>query len=386
MGAPHTQRVALHPRACVRSGAAGLFLRSFSVVAVQYRTPLLDAFFTRMTFVGEEEFYLLALPWLFWNIEHKLGTQATLVVCTGIFSGNFLKDMFHIPRPPRDKVWVSPKLVKSDSTGLKDFGFPSTHSLNAFSNPAFVIVYYLGTGALSTERPGWLALAVLAGTAYGVALAISRLYLGVHSPSDVRAGLFMGVVLIATYGSIDEWLYRWVTTADGVVVTLIVGTVLLLVLSPQPRVRTPTFMQNCSLMGLLLGDLVGSRFWFHQLGFDEAAALGAGVSADAGTAGTICGALGGLGGSFAFSFMRFFIGLLVVLAMRAVGKLVINNLLRAAFKVKLFDKEDTGEQSSLVVLLEAFSKTTVYTGLALGVTIGAPLAHHALGLSHLSCF
>jgi len=350
-----------------------------------YRKPFLDRFFTAMTFFGEEEFYLIVLPWLFWNIEHKLGTQATAVVCTGIFSGNFLKDMFLIPRPPRDKVWVSTHLVNADSTGLRDFGFPSTHSLNAFSNPAFFIAYYLGTNTLSTDSPGPLTAAAAVATLYCAALAVSRLYLGVHSPSDVRAGLFMGVMLVAAYGSVGEWVYAWVTTSEGVVTSLVLGTVLLLVLSPQPRVRTPTFLQNCVLVGLLLGNLLGSRLWFHKNLFDEVGAAGDALALSPNAAASVCGVAGGLGGALAFSLLRYVVGLVIVVLMRLLGKLVINNALNLTFGIKLFVHGDEHSDDSLTTILEAVSKTSVYTFLALGVTFGAPLAHHALGLTELTC-
>jgi len=356
-----------------------------------YRTPLLDRFFSAWTFFGEEEFYLLSLPWLFWNVEHKLGTQATLVVCVGIFSGNFLKDMFCIPRPPRDRVWVAPWLHAADSTGLRDYGFPSTHSLNAFSNPAFFVVYYLGAGALSLDRPLPLAAAVVAGTAYGLSLAVSRLYLGVHSPSDVRAGLFMGVILIATYGSVDEALYSWVTTADNVPAVLVLIGTFLLLMSPQVRPRTPTFLQNCTLIGLLIGDLAGSRFWHDRLLFDDVQSALSGVAVGPGGAAAVC-ALGWFGGGLVAALLRFVVGLAVVLACRAVGKAVMNTTLQAAFGVRLFAKSASkpeggasDDYSALVVGLEAVSKTTVYTLLATGVTYGAPIVHHGLGIAQLAC-
>jgi undecaprenyl-diphosphatase len=61
-------------------------------------------------------------------------------------------------------------------------GFPSNHAANAF---AFAILWFSWAGA----RQGWLAL----GSAS--VIGFSRVYLGVHYPSDILGGCLLGITI-----------------------------------------------------------------------------------------------------------------------------------------------------------------------------------------------
>ena len=39
-------------------------------------------------------------------------------------------------------------------------------------------------------------------------VSISRLYLGVHSPADIVAGLIPGTILLLLFLSLDDWIYN----------------------------------------------------------------------------------------------------------------------------------------------------------------------------------
>ena len=74
--------------------------------------------------LAEEEFYLVALPMIIWNIDYQLGRYLTLLVCGSLIVGNMMKDVFRLPRPPRDQVWIPEMMSSIDSTAARDFGFP----------------------------------------------------------------------------------------------------------------------------------------------------------------------------------------------------------------------------------------------------------------------
>ena len=99
-----------------------------------------------------------------WNVDRDCARGLTWVVCSGIMIGNYIKDVFlyaawvvpptpgwcviriltsdvrRVPRPPSPPVWVPHKTASTDSTALRDYGFPSTHSVNGVTNPTYFIM------------------------------------------------------------------------------------------------------------------------------------------------------------------------------------------------------------------------------------------------------
>ena len=112
-------------------------------------------------------------------IEHKRRALYLFsVVCTGTVLANVMKIGFDRPRPD---------LVPHDSITYMS-GFPSGHSFMA-------TVVYLTLGAILAEAAPRKSLKFfMIGLAIFVSLlvGISRVYLGVHWPSDVLAGWLIG--------------------------------------------------------------------------------------------------------------------------------------------------------------------------------------------------
>ena len=73
----------------------------------------------------------------------------------------------------RPELWES---IVSEST----YSFPSGHAMASMATVAALLVLYRRRSALP-----WIA---MAGVIYVIAIGFSRLYLGVHYPSDVLAG------------------------------------------------------------------------------------------------------------------------------------------------------------------------------------------------------
>lgn len=101
-------------------------------------------------------------------------TGAAILMAEGITVG--LKNVTHRQRP----YLAHPDLIvgKSNST---DYSFPSGHASVAFATAT----------SLSLAFPKWYVIAP--SFAYASAVGYSRMYLGVHYPSDVFAGALVGV-------------------------------------------------------------------------------------------------------------------------------------------------------------------------------------------------
>jgi undecaprenyl-diphosphatase len=104
-----------------------------------------------------------------------------------------LKYTFHRPRPQPFFGAEPPS-----------YSFPSGHALCSFC-------FYAVLAGLIAARTRSLALRVAVGIAAAalvVAIGISRIYLGMHYPSDVIAGYLAAAVWVTTLLVLDRWRLR----------------------------------------------------------------------------------------------------------------------------------------------------------------------------------
>ncbi|HEY9623017.1 MAG TPA: phosphatase PAP2 family protein [Crinalium sp.] len=80
---------------------------------------------------------------------------------------------------------VRPGLWESGYPLPHDFSFPSGHAMTSMSFIAALIIL--------TWRTRWHGLTLAIGAAYVVTIAWTRLYLGVHYPSDILAGWMLAI-------------------------------------------------------------------------------------------------------------------------------------------------------------------------------------------------
>ena len=139
-------------------------------------TPFLDEVMKGITFLGESGwFWILVAVLLFCQKRtRKIGLAVALSLAVGLLLGNIiLKPLIARQRP----CWLDgsiPLLIASP----RDFSFPSGHTLASFEGAVSIFLYRRDWGLWA------LALAVL--------IAFSRLYLFVHFPTDVLAGIAVG--------------------------------------------------------------------------------------------------------------------------------------------------------------------------------------------------
>lgn len=121
-------------------------------------------------------FIVLAVLLLCFRKTRKAGITALLAMAVGFVCTNLLlKNLVSRPRPWLDVAGLTALVVENDPNS-----FPSGHTTSAFAFAA----------ALWRAAPrAWMKWAALAAA---VLMAFSRLYVGVHYPSDVLAGVLVG--------------------------------------------------------------------------------------------------------------------------------------------------------------------------------------------------
>jgi len=174
------------------------------------RNPALDVFFSLVTRLGEETFFLVIALVIYWCVDKKRGYYLMTVGFVGTVFNQFLKLAFRIPRP-----WIQDPnftIVESAREAATGYSFPSGHTQTA------VGVY----GGLAWSSGGWVRILALFPA---VLVPLSRMYLGVHTIWDVGVSVAIGLLLVYAL-----WpLFREIERRPNRMYA-IVGTMLVLVL------------------------------------------------------------------------------------------------------------------------------------------------------------
>ncbi len=142
---------------------------------------------------------LLAAGWAYWRRRRSWRVPAVVVVLLG--SGQLVRLAlnigFAVPRPP-SRLWLT------DASG---YAFPSGHTASA--TIGYGLAAFLLARADPVRRPLYAVTAALLAAAVG----LSRVYLGVHWPSDVLGGWAFGVLWLALAATVAAALPRRVSGA-----------------------------------------------------------------------------------------------------------------------------------------------------------------------------
>lgn len=158
------------------------------------QNDFLTGIFKVITTLGEGGvlWIVLGLLLLFNKKTKWMGITVLAALLFTLLVGNLtLKPLVARPRP----CWRHPEIPLLIANP-KDFSFPSGHSMSSFAAAAAVLMW--------NRRAG---IAALAGA---VIMACTRLYFYVHYPTDIVAGLLIGVVLgILAYRIVKPVGRRW---------------------------------------------------------------------------------------------------------------------------------------------------------------------------------
>lgn len=222
--------------------------QSFLENLAQWRTPLLNYYFLAIAFLGQEEFFLIAPPAIYWLYNKQIGRRLAYLLMLGTWTNEALKNLFRVPRPPLEIALV-------EEVG---YGLPSGH--------AQLSVMLWGYAGWSLRRAvRWLpALALW----LNASISFSRLYLGVHYPADVLAGLLIGLIFLWVSLWAEPRLADWYGRLSSRQVTALAVMLSALALVVMPSGGRPWPVEIASTeAGLILGALIGFDREKRQVGF-----------------------------------------------------------------------------------------------------------------------
>ncbi len=216
------------------------------ILWLQQFSPALDLSFKAFTFLGEEEFFMLLLPLLYWSIERRTAMRLAFLYLFSTWVNAVAKVLGGQPRPFQYDPRV-PALVSATGEG-----FPSGHTQSAT-----VVWGYIASQFQKT----WVR--VLAAVLL-IFIPLSRIYLGVHFPTDVLGGYAIGALLLWLYlrfePRIEAWLQRKGALWQMAIIVAVVGALALL--SPANNADT------ASAAGVLMGMGVGFVLEVRWVRFD----------------------------------------------------------------------------------------------------------------------
>jgi membrane-associated phospholipid phosphatase len=212
------------------------------VLWFQQFSPVLDLAFKSLTFFGNLEFYLIFMPLVYWCFDRRMGARLLVLFLVSAYINSAAKVLADQPRPYQYDPRVKP-LVHAGGGGL-----PSGHTQGA------VVVWgYLASRV--RHRTMWLIAAFLM-----IGIPASRMYLGVHFPTDLAGGYILGAFLLVLYLKLEPKAEAWLVQ-QGIIWQLaaaIALPILLVLINPKSSLYPLT------ACGLLLGfapGLVLERRW-----------------------------------------------------------------------------------------------------------------------------
>jgi membrane-associated phospholipid phosphatase len=212
------------------------------VLWFQQFSPALDLPFKALTFMGNEAFYLLFMPLVYWCIDRRTGAGLFILLLFSAYLNGVAKIIADQPRPfnydPRVKA-----LVHSGGGGL-----PSGHTQNAV-----VIWGYLA--AASGNTIGWIIAGFLM-----IGIPLSRIYLGVHFPTDLFGGYLLGAPILILFLWLAPRLEKWLVLkgfAWQLAMSLVLPMILIFL---NPAGNRYVLSMIAALMGVSAGFVLERRF------------------------------------------------------------------------------------------------------------------------------
>jgi len=148
-----------------------------------FRSPTLDLIMRGFSALGGEDFLILIGASLFWYGKKREGITYMAVLISSQIVNFQTKAFFSLPRPTSHEALI----IAHETTA----GYPSNHAQNGIYMFSFL---------------AWIERRISLSFPLGICIGISRVYLGVHYPSDVLGGWMFGVAFFLSTTTLIEAL------------------------------------------------------------------------------------------------------------------------------------------------------------------------------------
>ncbi len=160
------------------------FLKAVQTIS----NPFLDVFFELVTMLAEDLFLIAVITFIAWNVDKQAGKKIVYTLFVSICVNGGVKDVIKRKRP----FEISSDIAGERLETAPGYSFPSGHS-QSYSTTVFSVAQWL-------KRRWFFIFAIVSALLVG----FSRLYLGVHFPTDVIVGLLLGTGISFLFSFIHD--------------------------------------------------------------------------------------------------------------------------------------------------------------------------------------
>jgi membrane-associated phospholipid phosphatase len=207
-------------------------------------SPPLTAFMIGVTQLGSPASYLILLPLVYWCVDEKKGIRLGLALMVSVWVNMVFKFFLNQPRPFFEGYDPTVNFIQERLGGL-----PSGHAQNSLL--LWIIIASWGKKKRYYAGAAFLCLLI----------SFSRLYLGVHFPTDILGGWILGGLVLCAYfllgPRIEEFLARGAPRSELIASAL--AAFIMILYRPSPEILMPG--------GVLLGMGAGYSFNKRYVGF-----------------------------------------------------------------------------------------------------------------------
>lgn len=216
----------------------------FLIWITSLQNPVLNALASVFTFMGNEEFYFLVIPLVYWCFSKKVGFRLLYIFLLSVYVMAFIKFHSAISRPVGVEGVPSIFVESAEVNSSYPYdAFPSGHAQGSATLWGYL--------AMQISKPWFWVLAII----LIFFTSVSRLYAGLHWPFDIIGGLLLAVIILMLAHRLEKGLTQLSRGMHWMLIIL-VPIVMIILFSESAGVKYAGFLLGAGMAYMWEGKYI----------------------------------------------------------------------------------------------------------------------------------